>query len=540
MNIRDTISMSIHNLWSRKGRTLLNLIGIVISCVLLSLTLAGTRGAREGVFDIMNASDQTKRFMIFESYDRSAKVPAEVLKVPADVSDDRRNRLSDQLEQAWRSKNAKRIYLNEENMDQLRSIDHVSSIVWQNPVRCTFVWSGTDANGKADDGQPAKPTPGSLIGIDPTSPRSANRLVMGEMVSEEDELGIMVDELTAFNLGFKTDDDLERLIGLEVEIRCPLGKAASNSASRLLAGIGGILNPETVQSLRRLTEQLDRTDLSDAEKKSIRNAMKLFEDDDSEPKTQTPKPATNKNVDSSGNKNIVRNAIVRGILKQPEDDDLFGFLQFARRERRANLYVNHGITEEIYSQRVGFKGYSTVAGSVSDVANLQDAITSIESLGFRTHSAVGMVEKLDREVGKIRLAAGALALVILLVAAIGICNTMIIAVLERTTEFGIMKSVGAEDRHVLGLVLQEGLITGILGAAIAVFVSLGVAHLISQIARTWIEEQLRGSFDQPVFRFHPLDGIIVFIIAGLMCVLASLLPAWRAAKLNPIAAMKRT
>ena len=117
---------------------------------------------------------------------------------------------------------------------------------------------------------------------------------------------------------------------------------------------------------------------------------------------------------------------------------------------------------------------------------------------------------------------------------------MVIAVLERTTEFGIMKSVGAEDRQILSLVLAEGLIIGVIGAALAIAFSMGLAELVGGVARTWIEERLKGNFDQPVFRFTPLDSMIVFGIAAAMCVLASLMPAWRAAKLDPIAAMKRT
>ena len=112
--------------------------GVVVSCVLLFLTLAGTRGARDGILDIMNASEQTKRFMIIESYDRSAKVPDEALVLPAGVSKDRHDRLLDQLEKHWRDKNAKRIRLDHDLMKQLRSIEQVQSIVWQNPVRCTF------------------------------------------------------------------------------------------------------------------------------------------------------------------------------------------------------------------------------------------------------------------------------------------------------------------------------------------------------------------------------------------------------------------
>ncbi len=545
MKLTDAITISIHNLWSRKGRTLLNLVGVVTSCVMLTMTFAGTRGAREGVFDIMNASEQTKRFMIFESYDRSENVPVEALKVPDGLADDRRARITEKLETSWRSRNAKRIHLDQERMNQLRSIEQVSSIVWQNPVRCQFVWPQNSSIDKAGKAKHPKRTPGSLIGIDPEDQRISGRVVEGKMISDLDDQGVLVDEFTAYNLGYRTDDQLKNLIGVEVEIRCSLGKAAISPAAGLLGGLDAILDSKTIASLKRIAAQLDRIDLSDGEKAAIRDAVKLLPSDESKPKKkslQSPEqehPA-DVSVDSKGNRTLVRHAVVRGILRQPDDDDLFGFLQFTGRSSHANLYMHHNISEKIYSRKDGFKGYLNVAGSVSDVANLRKAVDEVESFGFRTRSAVQIVEKLDREVGKVRLAVGALALLILLVAAVGMCNTMIIAVLERTTEFGIMKSVGAEDRQVLALVLLEGLITGVIGAALAIAVSYGVAEAVSGIARTMIEERLKGSFDQPVFRFHPLDCMIVFAIASVMCVFASLIPAWRAARLNPIAAMKRT
>ena len=261
MNLRDTIWMSVHNLWSRKGRTLLNLSGVVVSCVLLLLTLAGTRGAQVGILNILNAADQTKRFMIFETNDRSAKVPADALALPDGVSKDRRDRLVGQLEKDWRDKNAKRIRLDNDRMEQLRAIEHVHSVVWQNPVRCTFDGLESDSTADADPEAKLKPKPkptaGSLVGISPSDVRASNRLILGELVSQDDMMGVMVDEVTAYNLGFQTDDDLERLIGQEIEIRCPLGRAAASPAARLLASMDSLLSPETVQSLRRVSEQLD-------------------------------------------------------------------------------------------------------------------------------------------------------------------------------------------------------------------------------------------------------------------------------------------
>ena len=547
MTFTDSIKMSAYNLWSRKGRTLLNLIGVVISCVMLTMTLAGTRGAREGVFDIMNASGQTRQFMIFESYNTSSKVPDKELALPDGVSKARRERITEQLEKSWRSKHAERIVLDKDRMQQLRSMKPVSSIVWQRPLGCRFVWSEKKSLKAAENIPAPKPTTGSLIGIDPADEGISRRVVVGEMVSSEDQEGVMIDEMTAYNLGHRTDEQLQDLIGMRVTIRCSLGKAAPTAAAGLLGGIGAILDPETIESLQSVAKQLDRTDLTDEQKKSLRSAVKLLPSNRAQQKKKPTKPAPETDetkdveIDAKGNRTIVRDVIIRGVIRPPEEDDnLFGFLQFTGRGSRANVYIQHRIPEDFYARKEGFRGYRNVAGSVSDTSNLRAAIDQVESIGLRTRSAIGIIEKLEREVGKVRMAVGALALLILLVAAVGICNTMIIAVLERTTEFGIMKAVGAEDRQVLTLVLLEGMITGVIGAALAIAISFGVAELVSGIARTWIEERLKGSFDQPVFRFTLLDSMIVFGIAAAMCVFASLIPAWRAARLDPVTAMKRT
>ena len=55
MKVFDLMRMALHNLWSRKLRTTLNLIGVVISCVILMMTFAGTRGVRTGLMSIINS-----------------------------------------------------------------------------------------------------------------------------------------------------------------------------------------------------------------------------------------------------------------------------------------------------------------------------------------------------------------------------------------------------------------------------------------------------------------------------------------------------
>ena len=399
--------MSIHNLWSRKGRTALNLAGVVISCVMLTMTLAGTRGAREGVFDIMNASDQTKKFLIIDSWDRNVKVPAEAIQVPTGVSSHRRQRIAKNLEKTWRSKNTRRIQLTRDRMAELQAIKPITSVVWQNPVRGTFVWPANAPTEESNKPQTPKRTPGSLIGIEPTESKFSSRLVEGKMVSEHDAQGVMLDEYTAYNLGHQTDSELEDLIGIEVQIRVSLSRGTTSPLGGLLTGINDLLDFKTIQSLQRVTDQLEKTDLTDDEKSKIRNTMKVLRLE----AAPAEQPTASKNsaakdfpddvqVDMDGNKTLVRTGIVRGILKQPEDDEMFGFLQFTGPDRRANLYVHHNVSEQIYARKEGFRGYGSVAASVANVSDLREAIDQVEAIGFRTRSAIQFVNKLESEVGK--------------------------------------------------------------------------------------------------------------------------------------------
>jgi len=194
----------------------------------------------------------------------------------------------------------------------------------------------------------------------------------------------------------------------------------------------------------------------------------------------------------------------------------------------------HEIDSTIHPTRV----YYYSVASVENSADLKEAVALFESKGLETRSALEILEKADSELGKVRLIVGAIALVILLIASVGIMNTMIIAVMERTPEFGIMKAIGAKDSDIRRLMLIEAALTGILGA----IVSLGVARLIdtaiTRFARQYIESRIRDSFDFDIFVYTISDAFIVTAIAIVICMLASLLPSRRAAKLDPVVAMK--
>ena len=117
-------------------------------------------------------------------------------------------------------------------------------------------------------------------------------------------------------------------------------------------------------------------------------------------------------------------------------------------------------------------------------------------------------------------------------------NSVITAVIQRTPEFGIMKAIGATDSDIRNLMLVEAFLTGLVGA----MVSVGFAFLIdaatSQYARQVIETKIDRAFDFRIFVYSTGDILLISSIAIGVSMLASLLPSRRAAKLDPVVAMK--
>ncbi len=133
----------------------------------------------------------------------------------------------------------------------------------------------------------------------------------------------------------------------------------------------------------------------------------------------------------------------------------------------------------------------------------------------------------------------------LLVAGIGIMNIMIVSLMERTREIGILKALGMKSRTVLGIFLTEALVVGLVGAVAGVVTGYSMAIIFAAFSGSLFGGGMPGGGGgppasmmtiTPVLTTEIILGAMVFGV--LVAVVFALYPAWRASKLNPVDALR--
>ena len=185
------------------------------------------------------------------------------------------------------------------------------------------------------------------------------------------------------------------------------------------------------------------------------------------------------------------------------------------------------------------RGFQSVNVYAQDQKHVAAVAKDIRGLKLREFSLAEVADRVQMRVSMITWVLSFLAGMALLVSALGITNTMVMSVMERTHEIGIMKAVGAREGHIQLFFLVEGALLGLLGGGLGMLLSWLVSFPADNIAQSMIAKRFpRNLVEDSLFAFPVWISLGVPLLAALITTLATVYPARRAAKISPIQALR--
>ncbi|MDY6985684.1 MAG: ABC transporter permease [Candidatus Thermoplasmatota archaeon] len=223
-------------------------------------------------------------------------------------------------------------------------------------------------------------------------------------------------------------------------------------------------------------------------------------------------------------------------------------------EGSASMIVNPNnaivISEDKFDRLIGSTGYSYVNLKVNNVSDLKGAEEYIETRLNRKEDTVSVIlmsditESIENVFGTLTLVLTAIGAISLVVAGISILNVMLMSVLERTKEIGVMRAIGGYKEEVTRMFIYEALMLGGLASFIGMVFSLFGGYLVNSVVLTMffpprMIEQTGLTVSALLFSPQAILSIVEgFVIGTVVTFVSSIYPAYRAARMAPMEALR--
>ena len=171
---------------------------------------------------------------------------------------------------------------------------------------------------------------------------------------------------------------------------------------------------------------------------------------------------------------------------------------------------------------------------VDDMENVIDVQSKITELGYQAYSNMQWLEQAQEQTDMIQAVLGGIGAVSMFVAAISIANTMMMSIYERTKEIGVLKVLGCSLGSIRNMFLIEAGFIGFMGGTAGLALSYGISELVNR----FLGSALMGGQSGDISRIPPWLAGPAVVFAIIVGILAGLLPALRAMKLSPLAAIR--
>ncbi|MDO8668155.1 MAG: ABC transporter permease [bacterium] len=162
--------------------------------------------------------------------------------------------------------------------------------------------------------------------------------------------------------------------------------------------------------------------------------------------------------------------------------------------------------------------------------------TWISEGGFIVSAVTDIIDQVEKVFQVIRIILGLFGAVALIVSAIGMFNTMVVTLLERTEEIGVMKSIGASDHDILWMFVFESTIMGFLGGVVGVALGLSGGAAFNLLFNFLAQKM--GGYSTAIFYFPGWFLLFILTVATLVGFFTGLIPARKASRTDPLEALR--
>jgi putative ABC transport system permease protein len=488
-------------------------MGVVFGAFVLAASLSIDEGVQRTIERESNKGDVSRKVTVFSGWhtvkDKSKK--ADDVKVSGRMSPERRERIRKILSQRGQGGGTvEQVNLTPERLTTLSQIPHVRQMV---PIVQVAVVA-TLGN---------RPEDASLSSGAGEDPEFQKRVIVGRPFESEDERSVLLSEMFAYRIGLIDDSDLDQVIGkpLRVELRTREARPSFSVFLTERSRASGKRQEQAalLQLAWQIPQMLDKFSLTAEESASLREAIRK------EP--AKPDPLS-----------LVDDFRVVGIFREmTEEERKEAWSQFPAetdlilpRRTAVDLFLRDPERRE--------QGISQAVVFVDDIRNVKEVEDKVAALDLNHHSAHDFIERQRLTYLLIFGGMTCVAAVALLVSSLGIANTMLMSVLERRREIGIMKAVGAANWQLQTIFVFEGGLIGLVGGALGLLLAWAISFPGDGWVRSMVHRDMDIDLTGSIFAFPRWIGITVVVSTVAVTIVAALYPARHAAKVDPVAALR--
>ena len=494
--MKGILVLAMEGLLRKKGRNLLTMSGVLIGVFALTTIVSLGEGLTSAVTSTVSGTDNLRQIGLAGGFGIELTNDPTDVQIEGEMSEERRERLRRaainrrQIRQ-WSGRRVNAI--DDATIEKLSTLEHVESITPVIVERYQVEVAGFD-------------TPVSLTyGVDASRQRYSDRIIAGSYFSGVNAEEVLLHEYMLFKWGMLSDDDYSKVIGQKITLRTIVKE---EEAARV---------PDQLKSFTN--------DMSEEEREAF--------------DTLLPRLMRSFGQMSAERKPTVREFTVVGVLREAAPGDVFNVIEDGN-SVQADVFLPLNTAREMFNSSLINRelGYPRALVMVDDPSNAPKVEQELRDLGYTAFSVASVLEQVETMLTVITVIIAFLTGIALIVSTLGIVNTMITSVLERTREIGIFKAVGATNTQVMAVFLTESALIGLVGG----LVGLGLAVLAmipgDMIAASIIAERASVPYNGSVFVLPLWLAVAGPALGAFTAIIAAIAPARRASRIDPVKALR--